>query len=351
MKKGIIATAVIVLIGSLMAWQLFANKQEIDSRKEVKVNNESIAVTIAEVGKQSIGTNVSLTGSTEANQVVKIASKTSGEIVQINFKLGDYVSKGTVLARVDDTYTKLAVDNAKINYNKYKEDVERYQILRVGDAVTETQLRDMKIAFENARIQLEQAQRQLEDTYIRAPFSGYITSKDVDLGKFVSVSTPIAEIADISELKVVVSVSESNVYNLQKGQQVSVNTPIYPGISFPGKIVHISAKGDNSHSYPIEISLANSKEHPLKAGTYVDIAINSGESQPALCIPRDAILSSVKDPTVYRVEDGVATLVKITTGKSYDSYLEVTSGLNEGDKVITTGQINLMDGARVALVN
>lgn len=351
MKKIVITTVVILLLGGLMAWQLMANKQEIDSKKEVKINNQTISVTVADVEKKSIGSSINLTGTTEANQVVKVASKTTGEIVRVNFKLGDYVTKGTVLASVDDTYCKLTLENAKINYEKYKEDVQRYQILREGDAVSETQLRDMKIAFENAKIQLEQAQKQLDDTHMRAPFSGYITSKDVEPGKFVSVSTPIAEIADISELKVVLSVSESNVYNLQKGQQISVNTQIYPGTSFTGKIVHISPKGDNSHSYPIEISLTNSKEHPLKAGTYVEVSIEMDKSQPALYIPRESIISSIKDPSVYRINNDMVELVKLTTGKSYDSYLEVTSGLNEGDKIVTAGQINLMDGAKVAVVN
>jgi RND family efflux transporter MFP subunit len=351
MKKVVISIVVVFLLGGLMAWQLMANKQEIDSKKEVRINNESISVTVAGVEEKSIGQGINLTGTTEANQVVKIASKATGEIVQVNFKIGDYVAKGTVLARVDDTYSRLALENAKLNYDKYEEDVQRYQILREGDAVSETQFRDMKIAFENAKIQLEQAQKQLDDTYIRAPFSGYITSKDVDPGKFVSASMTIAEIVDVSELKVVLSVSESNVYNLHKGQQVSVNTQIYPGVPFTGKIVHISPKGDNSHSYPIEISLVNSKEHPLKAGTYVEVAIDMDKSEPALFIPREAIISSVKDPSVYRVNDDVVEMIKITTGKNYDSYLEVTSGLSEGDKVVTAGQINLMDGSKVVVVN
>ena len=350
MKKIIITTAVIVLIGGLITWRLVANKQEIDSKKEVVTTNTTIAITVAEVKRELVGMGISLNGTTEARQSVKVSAKAGGEITEINFKLGDYVAKGAVLARVDDTYSKLALEIAKINYAKYEEDVRRYQALREGDAVTETQLRDIRIAYDNAKIQLEQAQKQWEDTYIRAPFSGYITSKEVDLGKYVNVSMPIAGIADISELKVVLSVSESNVYNLRVGQPISVSTQIYPGATFQGKVAHISPQGDNAHTYPIEISLPNSREYPLKAGTYVDAAINMGDSHPVLLVPREAIVSSVKDPSAYLVEGNAVKLIKITTGKDYGDKIEVIQGLRESDRVVVNGQINLMDGAQVSII-
>ena len=148
MKKVaiIVTVSVIVVCVGLMAWKLSANKKEIDTKKEVNTTIESIAVTTVNVQKQSTKTDLSFTGITEANQNVKVASKASGEIKEINFKLGDYVSKGQVLARVDDAYAKFALENAKINYQKYEEDLKRYKTLHEGDAVSETQLRDIQVA-------------------------------------------------------------------------------------------------------------------------------------------------------------------------------------------------------------
>lgn len=350
MKKGtiIIIVAVIVICAGLITWRLIANKNEIDSHNVVKTAVESIAVTTVDVQKQSTHSNLSFTGITQANQIVRVASKASGEITAVNFKLGDYISKGQVLARVDDAYAKFSLENAKINYGKFEEDLKRYKTLREGDAVSETQLRDIQVGYDNAKVQLDQAQRQLEDTYIRAPFSGYITSREVDLGQFVGVSTAIAEIADISELKVIVSAPESSAYELKKGQPVSINSSIYPGITFTGKIAHISPQGDNSHSYPIEISLPNSKENPLKSGTYVNVSVDMAETRPGMFIPRDALVSSVKEPSVYRVVGNIAKLVKITTDRDYEDKIEIINGLQEGDKVVISGQINLTDGVAVS---
>jgi RND family efflux transporter, MFP subunit len=349
-KKTIIISAVVIALIAAMAWKLANNKEEIDSRKVVKNTDERIAVSVAAAQVRETSNQIDLVGIAEPDKDVVVASESSGKIVQINFKLGDSVDKGTVLAKVDDTYKRLAVENAQLNYNKYKEDYESYQVLRKGDAVSSTQLRDIKVGFENAAIQLENAKKQLEDTKIVAPFRGVITSKNTELGAYVNTGSSIAAMADVAQLKIVLAVSESNVYQLQSGQKVSVTTNVYPGVTYAGTISSISPQGSNAHTYPVEINISNNSKNPLKAGTYVNVQVDLGTAGKALMIPRDAIVSSVKDPSVYLVKGESVQLTKINTGRDYNSYLEVISGLNEGDQVVTNGQINLMDGAKVSII-
>jgi len=349
-KKSVIIIVVVLALSSTMAWTLADNKKEIESKKEVKTSDSKIAVSVASAQMQETSGTLELVGMAEADKDVVVASKSAGEIVHINFKLGDYVNKGAVLAQVDDAYKRLAFDNAQLNYNKFKEDYERFQVLRKADAVSENQLRDMRIGFENATIQLETAKKQWDDTKIIAPFSGVITSKNTEAGAFVNVGTPIAGIADISRLKVLMAVSESNVYQLRKGQEVSITTNVYPDVTFKGNIANISPQGGGAHTFPVEIIIANSEKHPLKAGTYVNARVDMGQTTQALMIPRDAIVSSVKDPSVYVVKGETVELVKINTGNDYNSYLEVISGIGEGDQVVTNGQINLSNGAKVSII-
>jgi len=276
-SKGIIIGISVVAITGLMVMKLFANKAEVDSRKVISTGQENVAVSVATAEMRATSGKLNLVGTAMPDKEVIVAAETSGKIVQVNFKLGDFVNAGSVLAKVDDTYKRLAFETALLNFNKFREDYERYQVLREGDAVTETQLRDMKMAYENAKIQLENAKKQLDDSNIVAPFSGYITSKNTELGAFVGMGTPIAGIADISQLKVTLSVSENNVYQLQKGQAVSVSTDIYPDMTYCGNIANISPKGSNTHTYPIEIMIANNSKNPLKAGTYVNVLVDLGE--------------------------------------------------------------------------
>jgi len=348
-KTIIAASTTVVLIG-LMTLTLASNKKEINLRKEVKTIETNISVTIAPAEMKEINKDLNLVGTTQASKEVNIASESTGKIVKVNFKMGDYVIAGKVLAKIDDTYKRLAYENAKLNYDKCKEDTSRYKALHEGDAVSDTQLRDIKLAYDNADIQLENAKKQLDDTQITAPFSGYITSLNTELGAYVIAGTVIAGIADISELKVVFDVSESDAYELQQGQTVNVTTDIHPEARYKGTISNISPKASASHTYPVEILIANNAKEKLKAGTYVNVNVNMSNKERVLMIPRDAIVSSLKDPSVYVVKNNVAQLLKIGVGRNYDSFIEVVSGLNEGDQVVTNGQINLTGSSKVSVI-
>ena len=301
------------------------------------------------VETKTIEGNLKLVGTAEANRAVTIASEAMGKVTEVNFKLGDFVREGAVLVRVDDELKRLALETVQLNYNKSKEDYERYKTLRGGNAVSEIQLRDAKLGFENAAIQLANAKKQLSNTQLVAPFSGYITRRNVEPGALINIGTAVADIVDVSELKVALRVPENDVYALRQGQEVDLTASVYPEAVYTGKVSHIGLQGDNAHTYPVEIIMPNSREYPLKAGTYVSVQINAGQSASALMIPRDAIVSSVKEPSVYLIDNNVARLTRITTGRDRDEYLEVLSGVNENDRVVTSGQIYLADGAKVSI--
>ncbi len=143
-KKTIIISLGILALMGVMAMKLFANKAEVDANRTVKTGQENIAVSVATAEMRATSGKLDLVGTAMPGREVIVAAETSGKIVQVNFKLGDFVNAGSVLAKVDDTYKRLAYETALLNYDKFQEDYERYQTLRQGDAVTETQLRDMK---------------------------------------------------------------------------------------------------------------------------------------------------------------------------------------------------------------
>ena len=352
MKKTTVIVSVIgVLLVGAIAFTLASNKKVLDDRKQVSNTQADVAVSTATVEEKTAGTKLNLVGTTNAAKEVSIASESAGKIVQVNFKTGDFVQKGKVLAKIDDTYKKLAYDNAKLSYDKCKDDLQRYTQLRKGDAVTETQLRDIRMAYDNAAIQLANAKKQWDDTRIVAPFSGYITAQNTELGAYVNAGTAVAYIADIANLKVLVEVTETNAYQLKEGQSVKISSDVMPDKNYSGRIATINAKASASHTYQVEIQIANNGKEKLKAGTYVNVAIEMGKSTEALMIPRDAIVSSVKDPSVYVVRQGKAYLTKIDVGRSFESELEVLGGVALGDRVVTSGQINLSDGSNVKMIN
>jgi RND family efflux transporter MFP subunit len=349
MKKTWIISAVAITLAGAMVCKLYANKQMLDERKEVKTEKTEIAVTAATASVRTIDGNLKLVGAAEASRYVSVASEVSGKIMDVHFQLGDFVKQGAVLVQVDDAVERLAVETAQLNFDKFGADLERYKILREGDAVSETQLRDVRFGYETARIQLENARKQLSDTRLTAPFSGYITQRNAEQGALVAPGTVIASIADVSELKIKARVSENSIYTLRQGQEVEVAASVYPQARYRGRVSNIGLQSDNAHTFPVEIITPNSREYPLKSGTYVNMTIRTEQELTALMIPRDAIISSIKEPSVYVIENGAVKLTKIAVGRDAGAYIEILSGLQKNDRVVVNGQINLIDGTKITV--
>lgn len=216
--------------------------------------------------------------------------------------------------------------------------------------VTEAQVESARLNFKSAEAQYIVARRQLRDTRITTPISGIVTDRKVDVGAMVSNGMVVANVVNISKLKLKVNVAEKDVFRLKVGEEVEVTTDVYPGVKFKGEISTISAKGDEAHTYPVEITLNNSKEYPLKAGMFGRVTFTSLSQREALVIPREALLGSVKAAQVFVAENGVAKLRRITVGREAGKYLEVIDGLREGEELIVSGQNNLRDGYAINVI-
>ena len=337
-----------VIVGGVIAI-LLSNKAKLQAKsKNEKI--EAYPVSVASVENKSVERNLNLVGTIEASNDVSIVSEAQGKVVGVFAKVGDYKSKGSTLIQLDDELKLASFKTAEVNYEKAKKDYDRYEALYQQKAVTDAQRESIKLAYQSAEAQYITAKRGYEDAKITAPISGVVTSRIVDMGDYVKNGMPVANIVDIAELKVKLNVGEKNVFQLKVGDPVEVSTDIYPGVTFKGKISTISDKGDEAHTYPVEVSLANSKTHPLKAGMFGTVFFNSGSKDEKLFIPRDALIGSVKDPQVYVINNGVASLRSIVVGNTYDKNLEVLKGLKVGDKVVVNGQNNLVDNYNVTVV-
>jgi membrane fusion protein, multidrug efflux system len=350
--KRILIIAAVLLVGALVAFRLVNNKKVIDAKnKVVDTSGQRVAVNATTVQSRISEQNLNLVGTVIPNQQIEIKSEVQGKLLSLNVALGQFVKKGQVIARVDDKIRAIGVANAEQSLANAKQNLERYTNLYQGGAATQAQLQQYQLSYDNALNQLEQARKELSSTTIIAPISGYITSKAVEAGAFANIGTSIVTIVDVSRLKVQLNVAERDVYALKVGDAVNITTSVYPGVEFRGEITFISPSGDDAHNYPIEISIRNEDKTPLKAGTYVNIAFNRKSQVATLQIPREALVGSTKDAQVYVVDTNqVARLRKVIIGTDNGDYLEVLNGLKEGEKVVTTGQINLTDSTKVAII-
>jgi RND family efflux transporter MFP subunit len=348
--KRVIILIITLAVLAIVVFRLSTNFKKTNANKNVSTDLAYVSVNVFPVTKKSINNSLQLTGYMESFSEVDIAAETQGTITSLHATLGQEKSKGSVLATIDDKLKALAVQTARIGVAKLKRDLERYTNLYKGGTVTEQQLNEAQNLYDNAEIQLQQAEKQLSDATIKSPISGIIIRKHVEEGEYINVGSPIATIVDISKLRIKLNVSEINVYQLKLNDKAIITTDVYPGIEFVGNISFISAQGDESHNYPVEIIIPNNSKNPLKSGTFANVMIKLPVSMEGLYIPRESLLGSINEASVYVAENNRATLRKIVAGNGNDKYIKVISGLLEGEEVIINGQINLSDNKAIQIV-
>jgi RND family efflux transporter MFP subunit len=346
MKKVIIALVIIIAVG-LTAWKLAGNKKIAEEKVYRRDPNTQVLVKTAKVTLQALNQAQTWLGTFEPNREIKILSETNGKVVKVGISEGDRVSAGQVIAQVDSDILQYQLLAAEANYQETQADVRRYQNLTKGEAVAQIQLEKANLAAKSAESQLKILQKQLKNTTIIAPFSGTITAKTFDLGSVLGVGAPLAQLTDISAVKLVISVPEKDILKFKEGQSVNVTTDVFPDQQFAGRVSMISAKGDNAHNYPVQIMVSNSSANMLRAGMYGSVVIGNSLKTNALLIPRNALIGTAKQPQVFVLENGKAVLKNIQIGFANADYYEVTEGLKEGEIVIISGQVNLENGTPV----
>ena len=328
------------------------NKAKSDSQGsagETIATSYSVAVVTAT--KKDITDNFSQVGTIVAYNDVAVISETSGRVVKINAEVGDFKQAGDVLVEVDSELKEAAYKVAQVSYEKAKKDLERYEALYKEGSISDTQIEQARWSYQTAEAQYIVAHRQLNDTKITTPISGIVTARYVNIGAMVMgapQATQVANIVDISRLKVKVSVAEKDVIRLKVGEKVEVATDVFPNAVFTGTIFSISSKGDEGHTYPVEVVLNNSKLQ-LKAGMFGRVMFTPKIAGNAIVIPRECIVGSIKNATLYVIKDNVAKLRPVVTGKEIGTEIEILDGLQEGEQIVANGQNNLSDNAPVII--
>ena len=282
----------------------------------------------------------------EAMHQNNVAAEGSGKLTDLLVKEGDQVSKGQVIAKLDDELISLQIENAKLNIAQLKNDNARFANLRKEQAVSSMEAEKMELALKSAEVQLKQLQKQLRGTKVLAPFSGVVTKKMADLGSMVMPGSPIVELTDISQLKLTISVPERDVLKFKKGQRVEVSVDAHDK-EVKGSIYSISVQADGLHNFKVQVLVSNTGAQKILAGMYGNVTLSNNDSVKALAVPRKALIGSTKNPQIYVVSNGKAVLTPFSPGTADGNYLEVVSGLSASAEIVVKGQVNLEDGMHI----
>ncbi len=350
MKKLIYIVIVLLAVGAV-AFTLANNKEEMKVAAAVASRtSKAIPVKLTEVKTGKTDRSFAVNGTFSPYQSLSLLSETQGQVLKLNKRKGDQVKAGEVLAQVEDEVLHANVIMAKANFEKSKRDMERFEKLSSGEAITKRQLEDVKLGYENAQAQLITARQRLEKARITAPISGVINEIYIEKGSFLNPGSKLFDIVNVDRLKLNTKVSEREVLLLQENAKVQVRADVMPEKSFEGTVTAIGASADKALKYDVEIEVKNASETFLRAGMYGTASFEAADTADAMLIEREAIATSLQNPKVYVVKDGKAFLKDVTIGIVANDKVEITGGLERGEQVVLSGQINLREGTVVSVL-
>jgi RND family efflux transporter MFP subunit len=348
----VVSIAIIIGVVALIGWVLDSNKKKNEAKTAVAAQtNSDVVVKTFTVQKEVIEQDFGVNGNFAPAQQMNFASENSGRVVRVLVDEGSTVKRGQTLAVIDAGTLNIDLESANANLQNAVRDRERYENAFATGGVTQQQLDQARLAVQNAQARVSQAGIRVGDANVRSSINGVVNKRYIEPGAYVSPGTQLFELVDVSKLKLNVSVNESQVAQLKVGDNVAVKASVFPDKSFNGRVSFIAAKSDASLNFPVEIEVANTAGNQVKAGMYGTAIFDFPTQAPVVIVPRSAFIGSVNSNQLFVVDkNNTARMQKVIAGRVIGDRVEVLQGLNEGDIVITSGQINLNDGSKVSMI-
>jgi RND family efflux transporter MFP subunit len=330
---------------------------------------------------------VSLTSPSQANAVLTasgyvvarrkaaVASKGTGTLVYLAVEEGDRVKKGQVIARLDDSDVMASLQRARENLRVAEADLydaktnaERMRTLlkqgMIAQAeydISEARYKRVVATIDAAKFGVREAQVAVDNTRIVAPFDGTVLKKNADVGEIVaplagaaSSKAAVVTIADMSSLEVDADVSEANITRVASQQNCEIALDAYPQQRYPGYVTNIVPTADRAKAtvmVKIKFKQYDQRVLPEMGAKITFLAPGSSSDRtnikPVLTVPATAVATLDGRQVVFQIKDERAVEIPVTTGKKLASLIEITSGLKEGDKVISKADDQIKAGAKV----
>lgn len=309
-------------------------------------------VEVAEVKMQVVSEKFEAVGTIEAIEEITVVSEINAAVVDLPFIEGSQISKGELIAQLDDSQIAAEVLSAEAlhaqslaTYNRVKKVVEQ-------NAGTPQDLDDALASLKVAEANLKLAQARLDKTRIVAPFNGMIGSRRVSVGSFLRTGDAITELANLNEIRINFSAPERFLAELKRGSEVIVFSPVYPGHEVKGRIIAIEPIIDSDTRTARIVAKVQNPGQKFRPGMSANVSVILSQRPEALTIPTEAVFANGNQSFVYIVNaDSTVAPAPVTLGLQLSDIVEISSGLQQGMKIITAGHQKLFPGAKVLPVS
>lgn len=288
-------------------------------------------------------------GSLRPDESVMIRPEIAGRIAQLHFREGQRIEAGALLVSLDDSIARAELAQARANLNLAEKNFQRAQMLFKRGASNAQALDEANAEQQAARASLALSQARLDKTRILAPYDGVLGLRAVSPGDYLSEGQDIVNLEVLDPLKVDFRIPQKAVSQIRLKQTIEISLDAYPGERFSGEIFAINPRLDEAgRSQAIRAHISNS-EGRLSPGQFVRVSVILAERPDALVIPEEAVMPVGERLLVNLVVDGKVELREVTLGKRLNGKVEVVSGLQGGETLISAGWQKVRAGSPVRI--
>ena len=327
-----------------------SSKKRKGGKEEVSAEDESLPVEVSVVTRGRIEAVVRSATNLEAEAQVSVLAEAARQVRELQVEEGDRVSKGQVLLRLENDEQRSNLAKAQVGYDQAERELDRQKRLFEQNLAAERAYNDAQHEYDRAKIALEDAQRQLSYTEVRAPIGGTLTQRLVKVGDQVSLGQPLFEIVDFESLVARVYVPERQIADIRAGQIARIRAEAAGTAEFLARVDRIAPVVDPK-SGTVKVTVAVGQQVGLLPGMFIDVDIVTTVHEDAVLLPKRALVYDEDRAYAFKARGARAERVEVRPVMTDRDFVEPGGGFAPGDTLVVAGQAGLKDGSKIEVLS
>ncbi|TPE43560.1 efflux RND transporter periplasmic adaptor subunit [Pontibacter mangrovi] len=341
--KTILILVAVTAVGYFVYRQLSAEPEKMAAQSGGPMAQQ-VAVDVYVVSPSGFQNRITTTGTVLPNEDVELRSEISGRVTGINFEEGSRVRKGQLLLTVNDADLRAQLQKLESNQKLYREMEERQRTLLEKEYISAQEYDQVSNQLATATADIQALKATMAKAYVRAPFDGVVGLRQVSEGSYVSATTPIARIVDVSPVKIDFAIPGRYSSQVKEGTKINFTVEGDPN-TYQASIYAIQPSIDPAtRTLQIRALYENAKQE-VKPGAFVNVSLAIKESDDALLIPTEAIIPEATGHKVFLVKDGKAAPQMVKIGQRSETLIQIMDGIAPGDTIIRSGILQVRNGS------
>ena len=347
MKNKYLYIGLLILVVAFAFFWLGRDKK--DKVKAPQANTNIMEVKGVMAKGQDFANIITVSGNIEPNEQVQIRSEVTGMVKNLYFQEGSNVQTGQLLLQIDDSELQARLNQTQTREILSRDNERRAALLLEKEAISQQEYDVAQADYKTAQSEIQLIQTQIAKTRIKAPFSGKIGLRSISIGEYLTPTTVVANLVSINPIKILFSIPEKYSREIKVGQNI---TFLVAGSdrTYHASVYAIEPSVDASTRTVQVKARTNNDQGEIVPGSFARVELPIRERENAIFIPTEAVIPIQNGKQVFVYKDGKAQLVKIETEERTGSDVIVTSGLQVGDTVLTSGIMTLKEGMPVKVL-